>query len=128
MDIVETFDVVIVGGGPAGLSAGLVLGRCGRRVVIFDHGKYRNARARAMHGYLTRDGTPPGELLTIGREEVRRYGVELRQAEVVEAACEPGRFEVRLNDGSIARSRKLLLATGCATTCRRSRASMRCTA
>jgi thioredoxin reductase len=68
---VGVLDVVIVGGGPAGLSAALMLGRCRRRVVVCDEGRPRNASARALHGYLTRDGVPPRELLRLGREELR---------------------------------------------------------
>src|SRR4051794_29667425 len=71
------YDALIVGGGPAGLSAALVLGRCRRRVLVFDSGRPRNAAARAMHGYLSRDGINPRELLRLGRDEVARYGVEV---------------------------------------------------
>ena len=59
----DTFDIAIVGGGPAGLSAALVLGRALRRVVVIDAGTPRNAPAAHMQGFLSRDGTPPGELL-----------------------------------------------------------------
>src|SRR3954452_14356041 len=76
------YDVLIVGGGPAGLSAALVLGRCRRRVLVVDSGHPRNAAARALHGYLGRDGIHPRELLRIGRAEVERYGVEILDAEV----------------------------------------------
>jgi thioredoxin reductase len=114
------YDVVIVGGGPAGLSATLVLGRSRRRVLVLDSGRPRNAASRAMHGYLTRDGLPPRELLRLGREEVTRYGVEYRDAEVVaarvlctgDAPGPPAAFEVRTADGRVEHGRKLLLATG----------------
>src|SRR3954451_6629782 len=76
------YDVLIVGGGPAGLSAALVLGRCRRRVLVIDSGRPRNAASRAMHGYLSRDGINPRELLRLGRAEVDRYGVEVLDAEV----------------------------------------------
>ena len=79
------YDVVIVGGGPAGLSAALILGRCRRRVIVLDSGHPRNAAALAMHGYLTRDGIAPRKLLEIGRAELASYGVEVRNTEVVSA-------------------------------------------
>lgn len=108
------FDVVIVGAGPAGLSAALVLGRCRRSVLICDTGKPRNAKSHALHGYLTRDGIPPREFLAIGRGELSRYEtVQLRDEEVVSARCgDDSRFEVILAGGECVRSRKLLIATG----------------
>lgn len=106
-------DVVVVGGGPAGLSAALVLGRCRRRVVVLDAGRPRNAASHALHGFLTRDGTPPLELLTIAREQLRPYAVELVDAEVVAARRhDGGGFEVELDDASRLFARRLLLATG----------------
>lgn len=106
------FDVVIVGGGPAGLSAGLVLGRCRRSVLICDHGRPRNAAAHRMHGYLGRDDTNPLEFLRMGRDEVARYGVEFRDVEVIDATPIDGGFQVELADGCRVQSRRLLLATG----------------
>jgi thioredoxin reductase len=73
-----SYDSITVGGGPAGHSAALVLGRCRRRVLIIDDGDPRNARAQGVLGYLIRDGVPPLGLLRLGREEVARYGVEIR--------------------------------------------------
>jgi thioredoxin reductase len=110
----ETFDVVIVGAGPAGLSAALMLGRCRRRVLVCDSGRPRNAASLALHGYLTRDGVPPRELLAIGRRELANYDtVELRDVSADDAICEPdGGFRVTLEDGAVVRSRKLLIATG----------------
>jgi thioredoxin reductase len=67
-------DVVIIGGGAAGLSAALVLARTGRSVLVLDAGDPRNAPATHMHGDLSRDGMPPADLLAVGREEVRAYG------------------------------------------------------
>ena len=109
-----TYDVTIVGAGPAGLSAALVLGRCRRRVLVCDTGKPRNAASQALHGYLTRDGIPPREFLAISRQQLQQYNtVEIRQVVVTNGRCRPdGRFDVSLADGSIATSRKLLLATG----------------
>jgi thioredoxin reductase len=108
------FDAVIVGAGPAGLSAALILGRCRRRVLICDTGKPRNHASHAMHGYLSRDGMPPSEFLATARAELRQYGsVELRHVEVTEAACRPdNRFDVTLASGEPIVARKLLLATG----------------
>jgi thioredoxin reductase len=106
------YDAIIVGGGPAGLSAALVLGRCGRRVLVCDSGRYRNECSHAMHGYLTRDGLPPGELLRIAREELVPYGVEYRKTTVTSAGKEGSGFHVVLEGGEKLAARKLLLATG----------------
>lgn len=108
------YDVIIVGAGPAGLSAALILGRCRRTVLICDTGKPRNAASHALHGYLTRDGIPPREFLEIGRRQLEPYEtVTLRRIAVVNAACQPsGLFAVTLEDGQIVQSRMLLLATG----------------
>ena len=105
----ETFDVLIVGGGPAGLSAALVLGRARRRVALVDSGEPRNAAAHESHGFLTRDGAPPAELLRLGRAEITGYGVELLDDRVVSVA--PG-FEVRLESGATLSARKLLVTAG----------------
>ena len=108
-----TWDCIVVGGGPAGLSAALMLGRCRRRVLLCDAGAQRNIRSHGLHGYLTRDGTPPAEFLRLAREELGQYGtVECRELEIVEAVRENGGFAVRAADGARLRTRKLLLATG----------------
>jgi thioredoxin reductase len=104
------FDTIIVGAGPAGLSAGLILGRCRRRVLICDMGEPRNARSRQLHGFLSRDGVEPAELLRLGRAELQSYTtVELRDVAVVDAARAADRFEVTLSDGRRCTARKLLL-------------------
>src|SRR5687767_11624434 len=92
------YDVIIVGAGPAGLSAALMLGRCRRSVVVFDAGQPRNGASQAMHGFLTRDGIPPRQFLRLAREELRRYDtVSVRDARVVSAECRPeARFAVTL--------------------------------
>ncbi len=110
----STYDVIVVGAGPAGLSAALLLGRSRRRVLVCDSGKPRNAASHAMHGYLTRDGVPPREFLRIAREQLAEYDcVELRDVEVTNAACDSdGRFHVTLATGERADARKLLIATG----------------
>src|SRR2546427_12123001 len=83
------FDVVVVGGGPAGLSAALMLGRCRRRVLVCDLGQPRNRRSQALHGYLTRDGVAPAAFLESGRGELTEYGIECRSIGVTAAArCE----------------------------------------
>ncbi len=106
------YDTVIVGGGPAGLSAALVLGRCRRRVLVCDTGAPRNARARGLHGFLTRDGIPPMELLRLGREELGPYGVDLREAEVTDIRVSGRGFEVLLAGGGCLESRTVLIASG----------------
>ena len=102
-------DIVVVGGGAAGLSAALVLVRARRMVVVVDAGAPRNAPAAHMHGFLTRDGMPPRELLAAGRAEVSGYGGRLIDDTVV--AIEPG-FHVRLASGAHLRTRRVLVATG----------------
>jgi thioredoxin reductase len=107
----KSYDVAIVGGSAAGLSAALVLGRARRKVVVFDAGEPRNAPAAHMQGFLSRDGMPPSELLAAGRAEVGRYGVEIVHDRVLEV--EPG-FAVRGASGQTVRARSILLATGAA--------------
>lgn len=90
-----------------------MLGRCRRRVLVCDTGEPRNRWSHAVHGFLTRDGTPPATFLAIAREELRPYTtVELRDTRVVDAAPAGAGFLVHCEDGSTIRSRKLLLATG----------------
>ena len=105
----ETYDVIVVGGGAAGLSAALVLGRARRRVAVVDSGEPRNAPAAQMHGFLSRDGMPPADLLDAGRNEVTRYGVELIDDRVV--AIEAG-FSAGLASGARLQGRRILVATG----------------
>ncbi len=109
----ERFDVVVVGGGAAGLSGALALARARRSVLVIDAGRPRTAPASAIHNYLGREGTPPSELLAIGREEVTGYGGEIRQGEVVAAErLEEGDFRLTLADGSSVLARRLLVTTG----------------
>lgn len=108
------YDVAIVGAGPAGLSAALVLARCCREVFVCDAGTPRSAATEVMHGFLTRDGIEPAEFRRLAREELGRYeNVALRDARAVDArrAGEAG-FAVDLADGERVRARKLLVATG----------------
>ncbi len=106
------YDAIIVGGGPAGLSAALILGRCRRRVLVCDAGRPRNVASRALHGFLTRDGIAPAELLRIGRAQLRQYSVQYRRVEVTGACREQEGFRVTLRGGTDTYCRKLLLATG----------------
>lgn len=106
-------DVVIVGGGPAGLAAALNLGRARKRVLLCDSGPRRNAAAERVHGFVTQDGTPPAEFRRIGREQLARYpNVEARDVAVEEIRGERGAFEVRLATGDRLQARRILLCTG----------------
>lgn len=106
------YDVVIVGGGPSGLSAALALGRARRRVLVCDSGPRRNAAAEQMHNFVTRDGTPPDEFRRIAREQLAAYpNVEVADARVEAVAGARGAFDVRLSSGTVA-ARRLLLGTG----------------
>ena len=107
-----TYDVVVVGGGAAGLSGALTLGRARRSVLVVDAGEPRNAPASGVHGFLTRDGMNPAELLEAGRAEVRRYGVRVLDGRVVSATSVDGGFTVDLEDGSRVDARRLLVTTG----------------
>jgi thioredoxin reductase len=101
------FECIVVGAGPAGLSAALTLGRARRRVLVLDSGSPRNHAARAMHGVLGHDGLSPAELRRRGEEEVARYGVEVRAHEVAAASAVDGGFSI---DGISTRS--VVIATG----------------
>lgn len=106
------YDVVIVGGGPSGLSAALVLGRSCRRVLVCDEGKPRNRTSPAVHGFFSRDGINPAELLEVGREQLKPYAVEWRNVGVTDAETLDGGFRVELRGGEAVSARKLILATG----------------
>ncbi|MBK1788474.1 NAD(P)/FAD-dependent oxidoreductase [Prauserella cavernicola] len=109
----ETYDVVVVGGGAAGLSGAVALARSRRSVLVVDAGDPRNAPADGVHNYLGLDGTPPGELVRRGRAEVTGYGGELVADHVT--AAEPladGGFGLVLAERGPVRARRLLLATG----------------
>jgi thioredoxin reductase len=107
-------DCIIVGGGPAGLSAALILGRCRRRVLVCDTGKPRNGRATAVRGFLTRDGVPPLEFREIARSQLAAYpNVELWDVAASQAGCRnDGTFGVTLETGEELQARTLVLATG----------------
>ena len=108
----SAYDVVVVGGGAAGLNGGLMLGRARRSVLVVDAGQPRNAPAQAVHGLFAREGTTPAELLDRGRQEVRQYGGHVVAGEVVSAVRDADTFAVGLADGRTTRARRLLVTTG----------------
>src|SRR4051794_21878202 len=105
----SAYDVVVVGGGAAGLSAALVLGRARRKVAVVDAGGPRNAPAAHMQGFLSRDGMPPLDLLAAGRAEVVGYGVEIIEG-TVEAIDSD--FAIHLADRRTITARRILVTTG----------------
>jgi thioredoxin reductase len=108
-----TYDVAVVGGGAAGLSGALTLGRARRSVLIVDAGEPRNAPASGVHGFLTQDGINPAALLEAGRAEVRRYGARMLKGRVASAtSVDSGGFTVELEDGRRVGARRLLVTTG----------------
>jgi thioredoxin reductase len=113
----ERYDVVVVGGGAAGLSGALALVRSRRSVLVIDGGQPRNAPAAHIHNYLSRDGTPPLEFLAVGRAEVAGYGGQIidggvATVERLESRDDRGGFRVALSDGTSVYARRLLVATG----------------
>ncbi|TQM84577.1 thioredoxin reductase [Saccharothrix saharensis] len=110
--LADSYDVVVVGGGAAGLNGALMLARSRRSVVVVDAGSPRNAPADGVHGLLARDGMPPAELVERGRAEVRRYGGHVVTGEVDAVTREGDGFVVALADGRAVRARRLLVTTG----------------
>ena len=109
----STYDVAVIGGGAAGLSGALVLGRARRSVVVIDAGQPRNAPAAGVHGFLTRDGTPPGELLAIApHARSRAYGARSSPRPLPRPSRTETGFTVTLDDGSTIEARRLLVTTG----------------
>nr|WP_043377268.1 NAD(P)/FAD-dependent oxidoreductase [Streptomyces mutabilis] len=107
----DRYDVVVVGGGAAGLSAALVLGRSRLRALVVDAGEPRNAPSDHMQGFLTRDGMAPAEFLALGRQEIARYGVELVRDRAVDVTRDAD-FTVSLAGGRTVRARRLIVTTG----------------
>jgi len=106
------YDVVVIGGGPAGLQATLTLARVHRRVLMLDSGHYRNDPAAHMHNVVTHDGTPPAEFRTTARKELAAYDtVEVRDDTATSVASADGSFRISLGD-EVVTSRTVLLATG----------------
>lgn len=109
----EMWDCVVVGGGAAGLSAALVLGRARRRTLLLDTGRQSNRAAHGIGGLLGQDGRPAGDFYADGRRELTAYpAVEVRELEAVGAAGDGDGFELTLADGARARTATVLLATG----------------
>jgi thioredoxin reductase len=107
------WDCAIIGGGPAGMNAALVLGRARRNVVLFDDNRPRNAVTHEAHGFITRDGIKPDEFRKIGVEELGRYpSVQIHPARVTEVESKGGAFGITTADGGRLQARKLILATG----------------
>jgi thioredoxin reductase len=106
-------DVLVVGGGPAGLSAALVLGRCRRRVLLCDSGEPRNQASAHVSGYLSRDGCRPADLRQVGRRQLEPYdSVTVRDMAVEDIVRDGPTFRATLDDGSVVRAKRILLATG----------------
>lgn len=109
----ETTDVVIIGGGPAGLNAALVLGRARKKVVVIDEGRPRNAVTRESHGFLTRDGISPAEFRKQARADLLNYpSITIVEDEAVSASGSDGHFQIETAQGRSYRSQKLLFAVG----------------
>jgi thioredoxin reductase len=111
-DVNESYDVVVVGGGPAGLGGALALARARRSVLVLDEGMPRNAPAGHVHHFVGHDGTPPAALAEIGRREVARYGGEVLGARTTALQREDDHFLVELAGGRTTRARRLLVASG----------------
>lgn len=105
------YDVIVIGGGPAGFAAALTLGRARRKVLLLEAGPPRNAAAVEMHGFVTRDGVAPAEFRRLAREELAPYGVEIRDARAERIEGEKGAFRVVLSSGEV-EARRVLLAVG----------------
>ena len=105
-------DVIVIGGGAAGLSAALVLSRARRTVLVVDAGSPRNAPAAHMHGYLSRDGMPPADLLANGRQEVISYGGETADSIVTDVVFDGSGFTALLSSGQRISARRVLVTTG----------------
>jgi thioredoxin reductase len=111
-ELMDSYDVVVIGGGPAGLNGALMLARSRRSVAVIDAGDPRNRPAEGVHGLLGHDGIPPAELIERGRSEVRRYGGQVVTGEVTRAARDGDGFIVALAGGRSVRARRLLVTTG----------------
>lgn len=114
----DHYDVIVIGGAAAGLSAALILGRSRRSVLVVDAGEPRNAPAEGVHNYLGREGAAPSELARVGRDEVAAYGVEVTAGRIVAASAtggdgvDPVGFSVTTDSGAVVTARRLVVASG----------------
>lgn len=109
----KIWDVIIIGGGPAGSSAAITLARCKRRVLVIDEGKYRNIHSQGMHNFITRDDIVPADFHKHARQELDKYGVTFKKARAVSArAVKDKGFEIIDSKKDVYLCRRLLLATG----------------
>jgi thioredoxin reductase len=111
-ELLPRYDVLVIGGGAAGLSGALMLARSRRSVLLVDAGAPRNAPAAGVHGFLSRDGIPPRELVAVGRGEIRSYGAHVVDGEVIAAERSDSGFSARLADGRGIKARRMLVTTG----------------
>lgn len=113
MSEIELYDVIIIGGGPAGLNAAVVLGRCLRKVLVFDNGNPRNLRSQGIHNFITRDDIRPADFIKLGRKECIKYGVQLIDRRITNATfTKKGYFQVQDELKNNYRAKKILLASG----------------
>ena len=106
-------DVIIIGGGPAGLNAAVVLGRCRRNVLVFDTGRQRNRSSHGMHNYLTRDNILPSDFLKLAYREIKKYGISMNRIEIIAVKkLQSTIFRVTDKKGTDHYAKKLLIATG----------------
>src|SRR5947209_10742542 len=111
-NMTTAYDVIVIGGGAAGLSGALTLARSRRSVLVIDAGTPRNAPAAGVHGFLTRNGMNPQALLEAGRAEVRSYNGHVVDGQVTSASRDVRDFTVSLADGQVVSARRLLVTTG----------------
>ncbi len=109
----EIYDCIIIGGGPAGLNAAVVLGRCKRKVLMFDTEKYRNRWSHGMHNYLTRDDVAPLDFIAECHKELKKYSIKKSKKKIIKAVKnDDGIFVAKDEDGRSYQSKKMLVATG----------------
>src|SRR3954467_6666335 len=101
-------EVIIVGVGPAGISCAIVLGRCRRKVLLFDTGNQRNRKSTAMHSFLSREGEDPMEFLKKGRSELKKYGIAVHKQKIIAVEKSKDGFNLRSEEGNYFFCKKLV--------------------